>query len=129
VVVRITRQDLLERMRRAAPLVLVEALGAAYYADAHLPSAVNVPPHLVDQLAPRLLPDRDVPVVVYGSGRSGLASAEATAVRLDELGYREVAVYADGKEDWVEHGLPVERLALGPDGGGCPLRGSPATGS
>jgi len=105
--VRITRQTLHDRLDRPDAIVLVEALGAAYYADAHLPTAVNIPPGLVDQLAPLLLPDRDIEVIVYGSARDGIA--EATAARLEELGYRLVAVYAGGKEDWVEHGLPVER--------------------
>ena len=27
-----------------------------------------------------------------------------------QLGYAAVAVYRGGKEDWVEHGLPLERL-------------------
>ena len=33
--------------------------------------------------------------------------------RLEELGYRNVAVYRGGKEDWVEHALPVERSTDG----------------
>ena len=45
--------------RQAAAGDLVEALGAAYYADAHLPGAINIPPGQVDRLAPTLLPVRD----------------------------------------------------------------------
>jgi rhodanese-related sulfurtransferase len=45
--------------------------------------------------------------VVYCSGSS--SSADTVARRLEELGYSHVAVYEGGKEDWVEHGLPVER--------------------
>lgn len=104
---RITRQDLRTRMRTGQPTVVVEALGAAYYADAHLPGAINIPPGQVDRLAPALLPTRDATVVVYCSG--SCSSADSVARRLEELGYSDVAVYAGGKEDWVEHGLPVER--------------------
>jgi rhodanese-related sulfurtransferase len=82
-------------------------LGAAYYADAHLPGAVNIPAGQVDRLAPALLPARDATVVVYCSG--SCSSADSVARRLEELGYSNVAVYQGGKEDWVEHGLAVER--------------------
>ncbi len=104
---RITRDVLVARLADPDPPVLVEALGAAFYADAHLPGAINVPPGRVDHLAPVLLPDLGAEIVVYCSGTC--ASAAAVAGRLDELGYRDVAVYEGGKEDWVEHGLPVER--------------------
>jgi rhodanese-related sulfurtransferase len=87
---------------------LVEALGVGFYTDAHLPGAINMPPGHVDALAPTLLPNRDVPIVVYCTGTC--ASSHAVARRLEELGYSAVAVYSGGKEDWVEHGLPLERL-------------------
>jgi rhodanese-related sulfurtransferase len=88
--------------------ILVEALGAGYYEDAHLPGAINIPPAQVDRLAAALLPDRQASIVVYGSA-TGVSSA-AVARRLEELGYGTVAVYRGGKEDWVEHGLPVDRI-------------------
>ena len=104
---RITRQDLQGRLGRTDRPVLVEALGAAFYGDAHLPGAINIPPGQVDRLARQLIPDRDAPVVVYCSG--SCSSADTVASRLEAVGYTDVAVYAGGKEDWVEHGLPVER--------------------
>ena len=104
---RITREELRARLARDRMTVLVEALGAAYYADAHLPGAINIPPGQVDRLAPQLLPDAEAPIVVYCSG--SCSSADAVARRLTEVGYADVAVYVGGKEDWVEHGLPIER--------------------
>jgi rhodanese-related sulfurtransferase len=104
---RISREDLRARLDDAALAVVVEASGAGFYADAHLPGAVNIPPRLVDRLAPTLIPSTATSVVVYCSG-SG-ASADEVATRLERLGYTDVAVYDGGKEDWVEHGLPVER--------------------
>lgn len=82
-----------------------------FFADAHLPGAVNIPPGQVEALAPRLLPDREREIVVYCSGTC--SNASVVARRLEDLGYREVTVYAGGKEDWVEHGLPVERVGSG----------------
>lgn len=104
---RITREDLQVRLARDGRPVLVEALGCAFYADAHLPGAINIPPRQVDRMAPQLMPDRNCPVVVYCSG--SCSSADAVARRLEVLGYTDVSVYGGGKEDWVEHGLPVER--------------------
>jgi rhodanese-related sulfurtransferase len=108
----INRHDLHHLMANGQRPVLVEALGAGYYADAHLPGAVNIPPGHVDRLAPALLPDRQAPIVVYCTGAG--TSSDAVATRLEQLGYAAVAVYRGGKEEWVEHGLPLERLD--PDG-------------
>ena len=104
----ISRDDLRIKMTSIEGLILVEALGASYYQDAHLPGAINIPPGQVDTVATELLPDRQAPIVVYCSGTG--ASSDAVARRLEELGYPNVAVYGGGKEEWVEHGLPVERL-------------------
>jgi rhodanese-related sulfurtransferase len=104
----IGRDDLHHVMTNGHPPVLVEALGAAYYADAHLPGAVNIPPGQVDRLAPALLPDRQAPIVVYCTGTG--TNSHAVAQRLEQLGYTAVAVYRGGKEDWFEHGLPLERI-------------------
>ena len=103
----ISRQDLQTKLASPEPPLLVEALGSAYFADAHLPGAINIPPDEVDRLAPRLLPDLDAEIVVYCSGTC--RNSEAAARRLEDLGYRRVLLYPDGKEDWIEHALPVER--------------------
>ena len=102
----IGRQDLFDAVRtgRVTP---VEALGSAYYADAHLPGAVNLTPGLVSSHAPSLLPDRDADIVVYGSATSPNSLFVARLLR--GLGYARVRHYPAGKEDWAEHGLPVER--------------------
>lgn len=103
----ISRQELQTKLASPQPPLLVEALGSAYFADAHLPGAINIPPDQVDWLAPRLIPDLDSEIVVYCSG--SCRNSEAAARRLEELGYRRVLLYPDGKEDWIEHALPVER--------------------
>src|SRR3954454_19159947 len=105
----ITRDELLAKLGSAERFSLVEALGPAYFADAHLPGAINIPPDQVDRLAVRLLPDLTADVVVYCSGTC--ENARIVALRLGDLGYQQVAVYGGGKEEWVEHGLPVEREA------------------
>ena len=103
----ISRDELHRSLRNGEPFTLVEALGPAYFDDAHLPGALNMPPDQVDRLAPALLPDQAAPIVVYCSGTCH--NSEVAAQRLVDLGYRDVHVYLGGKEDWVEHGLPIER--------------------
>jgi rhodanese-related sulfurtransferase len=91
-------------------VTVVEALPPMYYEDAHLPGAVNLPHDRVRELAPALLPDRDAAIVVYCASlacqNSGVATRELIAI-----GYRDVREYAEGKQDWLDAGLPVERGA------------------
>jgi rhodanese-related sulfurtransferase len=87
---------------------LVEALGPMYFADAHLPGAVNIPPDLVAELAPELLPDTARTVITYCSSPAS-SSSVVVARRLLDLGYADVARYAGGKQDWIAAGLPAER--------------------
>lgn len=103
----ISRDELALRLRLGVPLTLVEALGPDWWADAHLPGALNIPASLVERLAPRLLPDPDRQLVVYASRSCNEAGPAAAA--LEALGYRHVHVYEAGKEDWIEAGLPVDR--------------------
>ena len=107
--IEISRDELHRELTADEAPTLVEALGPAFFADAHLPGAINIPPDQVDRLAATLLPDRDAPIVVYCSGTC--QNSEIAARRLEELGYGSVRVYLGGKEDWVEHGLPVDRTA------------------
>lgn len=105
----ITRTDLRLEMEGPEPPVLVEALGAAYFADVHLPGAINIPPGQVDRLAPIVIPNLNARIVVYCTGRCD--SSRIVARELEGLRYSDVRVYEGGKEDWVEHGLPIERPA------------------
>lgn len=82
----ISRDDLWLRMTTCPRPILVEALGAGHYDDAHLPGAVNIPPGQVDRLAAALLPDRQAPIVVYCSAAG--VSSEAVAPRRARLRHR-----------------------------------------
>ena len=105
----ISRTELAARLAAGEAIVLVEALGAAFFADGHLPGAINLPISKVESLAPQLIPETDATVVVYCSGFDDCA--ETVSDSLGRLGYTDVRVYEGGKNDWIEHGLPTERLA------------------
>ncbi len=103
----ISREELKGKLDRGEDVVVVETLGPAYYADAHLPGAINIPHTEVDEPAPSLLPDKAAQVVVYCSNRARQNSPQA-AERLEALGYDNVYDYEEGKQDWIEDGLPTE---------------------
>ncbi len=104
----ISRDELEQRIDRGDAITIVEALGPMYFEDAHLPGAKNLPHDRVDELAPTVLPDRSATVVVYCSN-TACQNSTVAARRLVQLGYEHVYEYVEGKQDWIEAGLPVER--------------------
>jgi rhodanese-related sulfurtransferase len=93
----------------ARKAIVVEALPAQYYDDAHLPGARNLPHDSDDSTIAAVLPDHDTTVVVYCSN---VACQNSTILsrRLVALGYTDVRKYEAGKEDWIGAGLPVESV-------------------
>jgi Rhodanese-like domain len=65
VVATISREDLKAKLDRGDDFFLVETLSEKQYRHAHLPSAINLPPDRVRELAPEVLPDKDADIVVY----------------------------------------------------------------
>jgi rhodanese-related sulfurtransferase len=107
----IDRVQLHAKMGAAPQPVLVEALPRKYFDDGHLPGARHLPHDQVRVLAPTLLPDLQAEVVVYCASDTCQNSHIAARV-LEQIGYSNVAVYAGGKKDWSEGGLPLERAAV-----------------
>ena len=99
--------ELATRLASTVPPTLVEALGPSFFADAHLPGAMNLPPDQVADRAATLLPDRNAEVVVYCSGECD--RARIVADMLEALGYRHVHLLDGGKGDWLAAGHPLER--------------------
>jgi rhodanese-related sulfurtransferase len=94
----------------AGNLVLVDALPESYYAQQHLPGALNLVADDVEARAAALLSDKDAAIVTYCSNRACPNSGQVAA-RLEKLGYTNVRKYPDGIQDWVEAGLPTEQGA------------------
>ena len=102
----ISRQELQAALADGS-VVVVDTLGSEYYERQHLPGAVNLAPGEVDERAPQLLPDRGAAIVTY-CANAACANSQEVARRLEQLGYTNVRKYAEGIQDWVEAGLPVE---------------------
>ncbi len=103
----ITREELRIKLASTDRPVLVEALPEKYYAAKHLPGALHLPHDQVDALAPAVLPHKNATIVVYCANRQ-CQNSHIAAHRLSVLGYTDVSVYAGGKQDWEEGGLPFE---------------------
>jgi rhodanese-related sulfurtransferase len=107
----ITRAELRDKLESERKPLLIEALPAKYFQQAHLPSAINIPHDAIDALAPKLLPDKGADIVVYCASTS-CKNSDTAAQRLAALGYSNVAVYSGGKAHWQANGLPLESAAL-----------------
>ena len=104
----IDRDTLARKLAGANPPVLAEALPEKYFRDWHLPGARHLPHDEVARLAATVLPDKSAEIVVYCASRS-CQNSHIAAAKLSQMGYANVAVYAGGKQDWIEAALPVER--------------------
>ena len=102
----IDRQTLQARIAANPELLLLEALPEKYYAQEHLPGALHFPHDRVAELASEIAPRIDGEIVVYCANRN-CQNSHIAAVELVRRGYTNVSVYADGKQDWIEAGLPV----------------------
>ncbi len=61
----ITREDLQSKIERGDDFTLVEILPEDSYRHTHLPTAVNLPPDRIAELASEVLPDKAAEIVVY----------------------------------------------------------------
>ena len=61
----VSTEDLKTKLDRKDPIKMVETLAPERYREAHIPGALNIPPEQVKELAPQLLPNKDVEIVTY----------------------------------------------------------------
>ncbi len=61
----ISRDELKQKLDRGDDFVLVETLAEEKFRHTHLPTAINIPPDRVAELAASLLPDKSAEIVVY----------------------------------------------------------------
>jgi rhodanese-related sulfurtransferase len=103
----IQRGQILEHLKAHTPITLIEALPEKYYNQGHLPGAIHLPHDQVRERAAQVLPDKSAFIVTYCANtpcqNSGIA-----AKTLEALGYTNVHEYVEGKQDWVDAGLPLE---------------------
>jgi rhodanese-related sulfurtransferase len=105
---RIHRDDIHAHLQAGTPMHLVEALPEKYYRDGHLPGAIQLNHDEVRDQVEARFPDKDAFIVVYCANTACQNSRKAAQI-LASLGYTRIAEYEEGKQDWIEAGLPIEK--------------------
>lgn len=103
----ISRLELQAKLNAGETITVIEALPPHYYQQGHLPGAINIPHDQIRERAASLLPDQGQAIVVY-CANTPCQNSSIAANTLSALGYRNVREYVEGKQDWVEAGLPLE---------------------
>jgi rhodanese-related sulfurtransferase len=104
---RITREELRNKLILREEVVLVEALPEKYWRESHLPGALQIDHDKVTDKAQQLLPDKEAEIVVYCAS-SECQNSSITALQLQNMGYKNVYEYVEGKKHWLAAGLPVQ---------------------
>lgn len=102
----ISREDL-EREIRRREVVVIDVMPTDQFRKSHIPGAINIPFEQVRELAPKMLPDKHAQIVTYCLNFTGRISDQAGR-ELIRLGYSNVRNYDEGKQDWINAGLPLE---------------------
>ncbi|MEX0998823.1 MAG: rhodanese-like domain-containing protein [Thermodesulfobacteriota bacterium] len=102
----ISREELRDKLILGEAVTLIEALPEKYWQESHLPGALQMDYTEVADKANMLLSDKEAKVVVYCASTECQNSNKA-ARTLEDLGYKNVHEYAQGKQHWLEAGLPV----------------------
>jgi rhodanese-related sulfurtransferase len=106
----IARESIKASLDKHEPIILVEALPEKYFNEGHLPGALQINHDEVDSKAAKLLPNKSAKIIVYCSNLA-CSNSGKVALHLSQLGYTNVFKYAEGKQDWIEAGLPVTKTA------------------
>ena len=105
----ISREELKQAIDRGE-VILVDARSPDKFHLSHLPAALNIPAGKAAELAPQLIPDKNAALVTYCVNFTWKLS-EQLARELETLGYRNVRTYEEGRQDWMNAGLPLEGSA------------------
>jgi len=61
----ISTKNLKAKLDRKDGVKVVETLAPESYRQAHIPGALNLPPDRIKELAPQLLPNKEVEIITY----------------------------------------------------------------
>lgn len=105
----IGREELKQAIDRGE-VILVDARSPEKFSKSHLPAALNIPLGQAAELAPQLIPDKNAALVTYCVNFTWKLSEQLTR-ELQTLGYKNVRTYEEGRQDWMNAGLPLEGSA------------------
>src|SRR3954469_18937315 len=97
----ISREEIAQLIEDGNAPAVVETLRTEHFEQGHLPGAIHIHFEAVEELAPKLLPDKNVAIVTYCSN-TACQNSDIAATHLAKLGYGNVRRYVEGKEDWQD---------------------------
>jgi len=107
----ISTKDLKSKLDKKQGITVVETLAPERYREAHIPGALNIPPERIKELAPQLFAQqgrRDhhllLPTIID-------TPANTPPVNWRRWVTRTWGTIPEGKQGWMEAGLPVEKAA------------------
>lgn len=106
--VEFSAEEVLQRVRDGSAIV-IDARDEKYYAEGHIPSAVNLPAARFGDVFASVgetLP-RDFPLIVYCQGDPCDESLDVLE-HLQVLEFLDLSIYRGGWQEWEIKGLPVE---------------------
>ena len=98
---------LLQKLRQKGSFRLVDVREAEEYAAGRIPGAQHLCKGIIERDIETAVPDPNAEIVLYCGG--GFRSALA-ADNLQRMGYTRVYSLAGGWREWVQAGLPTEKL-------------------
>jgi rhodanese-related sulfurtransferase len=101
----ISKEVLLELMKKNDGLVIVDVLSPENYANGHIKGAINIPLAQLDKSLDSLKKYKTI--VVYCASYKCQASVKAAKL-LMKHGFTNVLDYKGGIKEWFENKLPVE---------------------
>ena len=102
-------KTLKEQLEEADKPLVIDVRGPDFFAEAHIPGAVNIPQADLAARASDLPEDRDAAIVmVCGIGKF----SKPTTLYLKSLGYRNVRNLKGGINEWVRKGNRTESAAV-----------------
>jgi 3-mercaptopyruvate sulfurtransferase SseA len=96
--------------RATQDIVIVDTQPSEYFADAHIPGAVNLP--YTDRIKPPVNLPRTKTLVLYCPCQNQEESTEM-AIQLEKLGYSKLKLLQGGFPRWRELKYPTEKISTG----------------
>lgn len=104
----ITADQLKTWIDQGRKILLIDARVASEFKEAHIPTAINIPAPLMDQLRDKLPQDHEYPLVFYCNGWPECKKSHEASSKAVEWGNKKVYWFRDGIPVWESKGYPVE---------------------
>lgn len=106
--------DELRSLLENKEVALIDVLTPEDYADVHISGAQNACVYemvFLDRIG-EIVAGKERLIIVYDASGTTL-TAQTAAVKLEQAGYRNVAILAGGCQSWLDAGYPVEHAEVG----------------